>query len=70
MLIEQHAEHECWGTIRQGWDALVVCLRPDTPAALAEQNSEQGFGVTVSGCRKACRIDCKRVPQLDGADLE
>ncbi len=38
--------------------------------ALAEHTSEQGFGVTVSRYWKAGSVDYKRVPQLEGVDLE
>jgi len=38
--------------------------------ALTEHTSEQGFGVTVSRYWKAGSVDYKRVPQLEGVDLE
>lgn len=39
ILIEQAAEPECWGTIRQGWDAFMAHVRADTPPPLSERDT-------------------------------
>jgi len=38
--------------------------------ALTSHSSERGFGVTVTRYLKVGSVDYKRVPQLDGVDLE
>lgn len=38
-LVEQPAEPECWGTIRQGWEAFDECVRTDTPPPLTDRDT-------------------------------